>query len=81
MKLYHSQVTREQGTFSLRVFRRSWGLMLIQQNISAPSTLLDFPTLETFERELTKHDHDIDGIPGIIATSARRRGLDAPVPW
>ena len=36
MELYHNQVTREQGSFSLRMFHRSWGLMLIQQNISAP---------------------------------------------
>ena len=53
MELYHNQVTREQGSFSLRMFHRSWGLMMIQRNISAPCTLLDFPTLEEFERELT----------------------------
>src|ERR1700739_3546743 len=53
MELYHNQVTREQGSFSLRMFHRSWGLMMIQQNISAPSTLLDFPTLKDFERALT----------------------------
>src|ERR1041384_4592305 len=52
MELYHNQVTREQGSFSLRMFHRSWGLMMIQRNISAPSTLLDFPTRERFEREL-----------------------------
>ena len=43
MELYHNQVTRAQGAFSLRLFHRSWGIMLIQQNISAPSTVLDFP--------------------------------------
>ena len=52
MELYHNQVTREQGSFSLSMFHRSWGLMMIQQNITAPSTLLDFPTLERFEQEL-----------------------------
>ena len=36
------QVMREQRSFSLRMFHRSWGLMLIHQNISAPSALLDF---------------------------------------
>src|SRR5271169_6929633 len=66
MELYHNQVTREQGSFSLRMFHRSWGLMMIQQNIAAPSTLLDFPTLETFERELTSRRYDIVGISGII---------------
>jgi len=35
MELYHNQVTREQGAFSLRMFHRSWGIMLIQHNISA----------------------------------------------
>src|SRR3974390_2306926 len=66
MELYHNQVTREQGSFSLRMFDRSWGLMLIQQNIAAPSTLLDFPTLETFEQELTSQHYDIVGISSII---------------
>ena len=36
MELYHNQVTRMQGSFSLRMFHRSWGIMMIQQNISAP---------------------------------------------
>jgi radical SAM superfamily enzyme YgiQ (UPF0313 family) len=66
MELYHNQVTRAQGSFSLRMFHRSWGLMMIQRNISAPSTLLDFPTLEGFERELTSAEYDIVGISGII---------------
>ena len=50
MELYHNQVTRVQGPFSLRMFHRSWGLMLIQANLEAPCTLLDFPTLERFDR-------------------------------
>src|ERR1700741_2348724 len=66
MELYHNQVTREQGSFSLRMFHRSWGLMMIQQNISAPSTLLDFPTLDRFEQELRSHRYDVVGISGII---------------
>jgi radical SAM superfamily enzyme YgiQ (UPF0313 family) len=75
MELYHNQVTREQGSFSLRMFHRSWGLMLIQQNISAPSTLLDFPTLETFERELVAHPYDIVGISGIIPNFGKVREM------
>ena len=53
MELYHNQVTRAQGAFSLRMFHRSWGIMMIQANISAPCTVLDFPTREAFARELT----------------------------
>ena len=75
MELYHNQVTREQGPFSLRMFHRSWGLMLIQQNISAPSTLLDFPTLQTFERELKAHSYDIVGISGIIPNFGKVREM------
>ena len=30
MELYHNQVTRVQGVFSLRMFHRSFGLMMIQ---------------------------------------------------
>jgi len=62
MELYHNQVTREQGVFSLRMFHRSWGIMLIQANISAPSAVLDFPTREAFERELSTQHYDIVGI-------------------
>ena len=50
MELYHNQVTRAQGPFSLRMFHRSWGIMMIQHNIDAPCTVLDFPTREAFER-------------------------------
>ena len=75
MELYHNQVTREQGSFSLRMFHRSWGLVMIQQNISAPSTLLDFPTLKTFETELTAHLYDIVGISGIIPNFGKVREM------
>ncbi len=44
MELYHNQVTRAQGPYSLRIFHRSWGIMFIQVNIENPSTVLDFPT-------------------------------------
>jgi radical SAM superfamily enzyme YgiQ (UPF0313 family) len=66
MELYHNQVTRVQGPFSLRMFHRSWGLMLIQANIRATSTLLDFPSLERFTREIQRCRYDIVGISSII---------------
>jgi hypothetical protein len=67
MELFHNQITREQGSFSLRVFHPSLGIRLIQANISAPCTVLDFPTLVIFERELTSHHYDIIGISSIVA--------------
>jgi radical SAM superfamily enzyme YgiQ (UPF0313 family) len=66
MELYHNQVTRAQGSYSLRMFHRSWGIMMIQANISAPCTVLDFPTRESFARELSKQKYDIVGISSII---------------
>jgi radical SAM superfamily enzyme YgiQ (UPF0313 family) len=75
MELYHNQVTRAQGSFSLRMFHRSWGIMMIQRNISAPCTVLDFPTLEKFERELTAHRYDIVGISSIIANVGKVREM------
>ena len=75
MELYHNQVTRAQGSFSLRMFHRSWGIMMIQKNISAPSTLMDFPTLEAFAKELTSHPYDIVGISSIIVNVGKVREM------
>lgn len=66
MELYHNQVTRVQGAFSLRMFHRSFGLMMIQTNIDAPCTLLDFPSLERFVHEIRRQPYDIVGISSII---------------
>jgi len=73
MELYHNQVTRVQRSFSLRMFHRSWGLMLIQKNISAPCTLLDFPTLDRLEEELRTVHYDVIGIGAIIPNLAKVR--------
>ncbi|MBZ5662130.1 MAG: radical SAM protein [Acidobacteriia bacterium] len=75
MELYHNQVTRAQGSFSLRMFHRSWGIMMIQENISAPCTVLDFPTREKFARELTANHYDIVGISGIIPNVGKVREM------
>ena len=66
MELYQNQVTRAEGPFSLRMFHRSWGIMLIHANISAPCILLDFPTLDRFIQEIRTHPYDIVGISSIL---------------
>lgn len=66
MELYQNQVTRTQGGFSLRMFHRSFGLMLLQANIDAPCTLLDFPSLDRFDQEIQQHTYDIVGLSSII---------------
>jgi len=74
-ELYHNQVTRAQGPFSLRMFHRTWSLMLLQRNISAPCTVLDFPTRERFVRELTTHAYDVVGLTGIIVNVGKVREM------
>jgi radical SAM superfamily enzyme YgiQ (UPF0313 family) len=75
MELYHNQVTREQGPFSLRLFHRSWGIIFIQHNISAPCAVLDFPTRERFIEELKAHEYDIVGLSGIIVNVGKVREM------
>jgi len=65
MELYHNQVTRLQGPFSLRMFHRSWGLMLIRENINTPNAMLDFPTLARFTEELQREHYDVIAISAI----------------
>jgi radical SAM superfamily enzyme YgiQ (UPF0313 family) len=75
MELYHNQVTRVQGPFSLRMFHRSWGLMLIQSNIEAPCTLLDFPSLDRFVEEIRHNHYDVVGISSIVPNLLKVRKM------
>ena len=75
MELYHNQVTRVQGGFSLRMFHRSFGLMMIQSNIDAPCTLLDFPSLDRFTSEIRDNTYDIVGISSILPNIGKVREM------
>lgn len=75
MELYHNQVTRVQGPFSLRMFHRSWGIKLIQHNLTCPCTLLDFPTRDRFIEEITSHRYDVVGISAIIPNVEKVRAM------
>lgn len=75
MELYHNQVTRVQGPFSLRIFHRSWGLMLIQANITAPCILLDFPDLDRFVREIRERKYDVIGISSILVNILKVKAM------
>ena len=79
MELYQNQVTRLQGGFSLRMFHRSFGLMMIQANIDAPCTLLDFPTLDRFREEIQQQRYHVVGISGIIANVGKVKEMCALV--
>lgn len=77
MELYQNQVTRGQGPFSLRMFHRSWGIMFIQANISAPCAVLDFPTLDRFVEEIRSHPYDVVGITSIMPNIGKVKAMCA----
>jgi len=49
--------------------------MMIQANISAPCSVLDFPTREAFARELSTNHYDIVGISSIIVNVMKVREM------
>jgi radical SAM superfamily enzyme YgiQ (UPF0313 family) len=65
MELFHNQVTREQGVFSYRFNHHSFGLYMMAENVNVPATVLDFPSLDEFRRELRK-GYDYVGISFIV---------------
>ncbi len=71
MELYHNQVTRVQGPFSIRMFHPSFGLRMIQDNISAPCAVLDFPVLDRFIDEIKNNEYDIVGITSILVNISK----------
>jgi hypothetical protein len=74
MELFHNQVTREQGLFSLRFHHESFGLHFLAENVRAPATVLDFPSEERFVREIRK-GYDIVGISFITPNAAKARRM------
>ncbi|MDD5712903.1 MAG: cobalamin-dependent protein, partial [Smithellaceae bacterium] len=75
MELYHNQVTRVQGGFSLRMFHRSFGLLMIKENLSAPCTVLDFPSLDRFVAEISSKSYDVVGISAILPNIGKVRKM------
>ena len=75
LELFHNQVTRVQGAFSLRSFYRSWGLMLIQVNLQASCTLLEFPSEQRFIEELKSQQYEVIGISGIVLNLLKVRRM------
>jgi hypothetical protein len=65
IELYHNQLTKYQGVFSMRSHMLSYGLHAIANNIDAQTTVLEFPSLRRLRRELGK-GYDIVGIGSIV---------------
>ncbi len=74
MELFHNQVTREQGLFSFRFHHNSFGLNLIAENLTVPTTVLDFPSQERFIEEIRK-GYDYIGISFIVPNFVKARRM------
>jgi hypothetical protein len=74
MELFHNQVTREQGVFSIRFFHESFGLHFLAENVSPPATVLDFPDEERFVEELAA-GYDLVGISFIVANFLKAKRM------
>jgi hypothetical protein len=74
MELFHNQVTREQGVFSIRFFHESFGLHFLAENVTPPTTVLDFPTEARFVEEL-RRGYDLVGISFIVANFAKAKRM------
>jgi hypothetical protein len=74
VELFHNQVTREQGLFSLRLFHPSSGLHFIAENLRASTKVLDFPTQKRFIKELS-NGYDYVGISFITPNFAKARRM------
>ena len=71
---FHNQLTHYQGVFSLRERQYSHGLHILGANLEHPVTVLDWPTLPRFERELRK-GYDYVGISFIQPTFPKAKKM------
>ncbi len=74
MELFHNQVTREQGVFSLRLNHQSAGLHMLAENIRMPARVLDFPSRKRFAKEVAK-GYDYIGISFIVPNFLKARKM------
>ncbi len=65
LELFHNQLTKVQGIYSLRHSYDSYGIHAIGNNLGIPCTVLDFPTQKRFIREIEK-GYDYIGISSIV---------------
>jgi len=73
-ELFHNQVTREQGIYSVRYNHASFALYFLAENLKKPTVVLDFPTLRQFRKEL-KRGYDYVGISFITPNFIKARKM------
>jgi len=67
-ELFHAQVTREQGPFSLRQVIRVWAIDYIADNVLAPTVTLHYPSRAELVHELKTGNYTHVGINFVVAT-------------
>ncbi|PKN44781.1 MAG: radical SAM protein, partial [Deltaproteobacteria bacterium HGW-Deltaproteobacteria-17] len=75
MELFHNQVTREQGLFSFRFNHPSFGLHFLAENVSVPTTVLDFPSYAKFVREVRSGRYTHVGISFIVPNFEKAKAM------
>ncbi len=74
-ELFHAQVTRAQGAFSMRQVIRVWGLDLIAENIETPTVVLHYPSMDELAAELRTARYTHVGINFVVATFHKVRAM------
>jgi haloalkane dehalogenase len=74
-ELFHAQVTRAQGPFSLRQVIRVWALDYLAENVRTPAVTLHYPSQRELIRELCTGDYSHVGINFVVATFHKLRQM------
>ncbi len=74
-ELFHAQVTRAQGPFSLRQVIRVWAIDYLAENVRAPTVTLHYPSRREFIRELETGNYTHVGINFVVATFHKVREM------
>ncbi len=75
-ELLYGQVTRAQGLFSPRSNHIHFSLEYIAENLEAPATVLQYPSMKELVREL-KRGYDVVAVSFLIATFHRLKEIVA----
>jgi hypothetical protein len=74
-ELFHAQVTRAQGPFSLRQVIRCWAIDYIAENLHAPTVTLHYPSRRELIAELEGGGYTHVGINFVVATFHKVREM------
>ncbi|MHB8416849.1 MAG: B12-binding domain-containing radical SAM protein [Myxococcales bacterium] len=78
-ELFHAQVTRAQGPFSLRQVIRVWAIDYLAENLETPTVTLHYPSKREFVRELRSGGYSHVGLNFVVATFHKVREMVALV--